>query len=59
MKKVFAITLSILLALALFTACSPDEKEEELQNSNGGEDENGLRQGSDNAAEDLDWDLLG
>lgn len=58
MKKVFAITLSLLLALALFTACSPDEKEDEVQKSDNGEDENGLRPGSDNAAEDKDWDLL-
>lgn len=58
MKKVFAITLALFLALALFTACSPDKEDDEVQQSNDGEDENGLRPGSDNAAEDKDWDLL-
>lgn len=58
MKKFLALFLSLILALCVFTACKPKEKDDDiLPGGNGGSlEEDGLQPGSDNSADDLNWD---
>ena len=59
MKRLFALLLALLVLLTAFVACSPDDTPDDVIPGGNGDIDLDLPQGSDNAAPDLDWDLLG
>ena len=58
MKRLLALLLALFLLLTAFVACAPDDTPDEGVTNGGGNTDLDLPQGSDNAAPDLDWDLL-
>jgi len=59
MKKLLALSLSLILMLALFSACSPNDDEEPKTPAGQTTDDAKLPQGGDNVGSDKEWDLLG
>ena len=58
MKKLFALVLSLLLMLALFSACSPKDDNPEEESPKDNAEEGTLSYGGDYVADDKEWDAL-
>lgn len=59
MKRLLALLLALLLLLTMLVACSPDDTPDDVLPGGNGNTDLELPEGTDNAAPDLDWDLLG